>query len=177
LLWIDGLVDAAHAIPGGIERVLDHASANGVVPGARWDERPAESRIDAAARFFVRHQPLRGAEVHAAQHELACAKRQDNRDRRIERTSRRTRDRASDTRPREERERDAECGHHDTDEHFEHDVPRTRQKPRRQEVAVEPSLIGGERAAEERAADRGDRDLDNHTRGQMFGTARSIKRR
>jgi hypothetical protein len=41
-------------------------------------------------------------------------------------------------------------------------------------VAVEPPLIGGERAGQERDADEGDDDLDHYTRRQVFGAARLI---
>ena len=55
-------------------------AADRVAPGARRHERPAEPRIGTAARLFVGHQPFRGAEVHAAEHQLARAERQDGRD-------------------------------------------------------------------------------------------------
>jgi hypothetical protein len=44
-------------------------------------------------------------------------------------------------------------------------------------VSIEPPLIGGERANQERAANDGDNDLDRYTRRPMFGPARWINSR
>jgi len=52
-IGIHRLVNAAHTISSRIERVLDEARADRVVPGARRRERPAEARIELAARLFI----------------------------------------------------------------------------------------------------------------------------
>ena len=170
LLGIHGLVDAADTISRRIERVVDDAAADGVVPGARRHEGPAEPRIGTAARLFVGHQPFRGAEVHAAEHQLARAERQDRRDGRVDDARRRATRRgvrhaaaaksASDT---------PSCGHHHADRRFDQHVPMARQEPGRQEMPVEPALIG-EDGADQRARSRSRRP---RSRPITFAVSRS----
>ena len=143
---IHRLIDEADTVSRSIERVVDRASADRVVPRSRRLKGPAKARVAAASWFLFGCEPLRGAEVHAAEDELAGAERQEGRDRGVEGARGDSGCKAADSRPCEEDEPCSACGHREANERRDADVPVAWQEPGRQEVPVEPALIGDEGA-------------------------------
>ena len=123
-------------------------------PVRAGDEGPAEPRIGSAARFFVGHEPSGRAQCTVRRtSSLAPSARSAAIDH-VERPSRRG---CATRRPMRGRatnsEAEANHGQHTTHAGFQQRVPVTRQEEGRQEVPVEPALIGGDRAEHERAAE------------------------
>ncbi len=145
---IDGLVDATHAITGGIERERDRSSADGLVPLAARDERPAESRIGTPQRLDGREQPLR-RRMQPAQSEFACANRENGGDRGSEHGRRAFGHESTDARARNEQQKHAKQRERDSRRRFEEHVPAPHQIERRQQVMVEPALREDDREHDE----------------------------
>ena len=103
-----------------------------------------------------------------AQHQLACAERQDNGDDHVERTRGRPRREACSARLHDEHEQRAEGNHDQSSERFQHHVPMAGQEKRGYEMPVKESLIGDECACEERDTDGRERDLGNQTCRKIF---------
>jgi len=115
-------------------------------------------------RFFVVDEPAGCAQFRSAQDELAGERRRRGRDQHGHDERRRSRSHASDARPREQRQPDAGSAHHHADAGFDRDVPRTRQEERGQEVTVEPALIRGDRADDQRRGNGRDGELSDDAR-------------
>ena len=81
------------------------------------------------------------------------------------------RDEPADPRPGDQRERQSERSYCNADRCFYEYVPVTGQEKGRQEMPVEPALIGGEGAGEEADTDSCDHDLGNHADREASGLA------
>ena len=149
----------------GVERILDDPSAFGVVRDACRHEDPAQPRIDAAARLTAGWFLFRRVEVELSQDQLARANGQDDGHRGAERMSRAERDEAPDARPRDEHERDAGGDRRETGQPLRRHVRVPRHKECRQEMRVEPLLIGDRGPRDHCNPKRCDRDFGNDARG------------
>jgi hypothetical protein len=137
-------------------------------------------RVAAATRLFVRWPFFRGARIRAAEHQLARSERQDNCERysgrvRQERARSYAREEPSYGRSQDERERHPQRSRRDTrDRCGQHGFPAWREE-RRQEMPVEPALIGSYSTREKRNTDQRDDDLGNYPRGEGFGPVEVTK--
>jgi len=148
-----------------IERVIDPAPTDGVVPRCRAGTKvPAKSRIAAAARFLRRATatPWRGGARDGAPCSLAPSARTAA----IAMWSARPAARAGEASERgscEERERQSERRHHEADERFNPHVPMARTERRTAGSAGRaiPDWLRGRRPGA--PTDGCDRDSRNHT--------------
>jgi hypothetical protein len=145
---VDGVIGAADSIASGVESVIDGASGDGVMAGTGGDESPAEQRVAMAARFFSVGAFFGGAsKERVAENQFAGAEGEGDGERYAGDIGERH---AGWDASGKQGQSHAEERHYDAHGGFGDYIRPVRGEERRQEMAVEPSLIGKVRAHQKR---------------------------